>query len=102
MSNEQCINCHQSEPLFPLGQVVATPGALAVLDQAAVNAAELLQRHLFGDWGNVPIEDAEENIRSVGSGWRILSSYQVGEDDRIWIITEADRSVTTLLLPDEY
>lgn len=86
---------------FPLGQIVATPGALELLDRAAVNAAELLQRHQGGDWGNVPPEDAEENDLSVLNGYRILSSYPVGED-RIWIITEADRSSTTLLLPEEY
>ena len=86
---------------FPLGQIVATPGALELLDRAAVNAAELILRHQSGDWGNVPPEDAEENDRSVINGNRILSSYPVGED-RIWIITEADRSSTTLLLPDEY
>lgn len=86
---------------FPLGQIVATPGALELLDRAAVNAAELLQRHQSGDWGNVPPEDAEENDHSVVNGYRILSSYPVGEN-RIWIITEADRSSTTLLLPEEY
>ena len=102
MSNKHCIKCNETKPLFTLGQVVATPGALEVLDQAAVNALELLQRHQHGDWGSVPPEDAEENMRSVTNGWRILSSYQVNNDDRIWIITEADRSVTTLLLPDEY
>ena len=86
---------------FPLGRIVATPGALDVLDRGAVNAAELLQRHQSGDWGNVPPEDAEENELSIVNGNRILSSYSVGED-RIWIITEADRSSTTLLLPEEY
>lgn len=86
---------------FPLGQIVATPGALELLDRGAVNASELLQRHQRGDWGNVPPEDAEENEFSVVNGCRILSSYSVGEE-RIWIITEADRSSTTLLLPDEY
>ncbi len=86
---------------FPLGQIVATPGALELLDRGAVNASDLLQRHQRGDWGNVPPEDAEENEFSVASGCRILSSYLVGKD-RIWIITEADRSSTTLLLPDEY
>lgn len=90
-----------SDPLFSLGQVVATPGALDALDRAAVNATDLLRRHQHGDWGNVPPEDAEENVRSVAHGWRILSSYPVGAD-RIWIITEADRSSTTLLLPEEY
>lgn len=86
---------------FFLGQIVATPSALDLLDRAAVNAAELLQRHQSGDWGNIPSEDAEENDRSVVNGYRILSSYPVG-DERIWIITEADRSSTTLLLPEEY
>ena len=86
---------------FPLGQIVATPGALDVLDRGAVNAAELLRRHQSGDWGNVPPEDAEENELSIVNNNRILSSYSVGEN-RIWIITEADRSSTTLLLPEEY
>ncbi len=86
---------------FPLGQIVATPGALNLLDRSAVNAAELIQRHQSGDWGNVPPEDAEENDHSVVNGFRILSSYPIGEG-RIWIITEADRSCTTLLLPEEY
>jgi len=86
---------------FPLGQIVATPGALELLDRGAANAAELLQRHQNGDWGNVPPEDAEENDKSVASNLRILSSYTVA-NERIWIITEADRSSTTLLLPNEY
>ena len=92
----------QSIPLFPLGQVVATPGALDLLDRAAVNAFDLLRRHQYGDWGVVPPEDAEENIRSIAAGCRILSSYELIRSERIWVITEADRSSTTLLLPDEY
>lgn len=88
--------------LFPLGQVVATPGALEALDRSAINAPDLIQRHQSGDWGNVPPGDAEENLRSVENGWRILSSYVISEDQNLWIITEADRSVTTLLLPEEY
>ena len=88
--------------LFPIGQVVATHGALAVLDQYAINAMDLIKRHQSGDWGNVPPGDAEENKRSVENGWRILSSYAIGDDQNIWIITEADRSITTLLLPEEY
>ena len=89
--------------LFPLGSIVATPGALALLKDAGVDPAELLQRHQRGDWGEVPDEDARENELSVGRGFRILSSYRVGnEGTRIWIITEADRSSTCLLLPEEY
>lgn len=88
--------------LFPLGQIVATPGALEALEHATINAADLIRRHQSGYWGNVPPEDAEENMRSVENGWRILSSYAISDDQNLWIITEADRSVTTLLLPEEY
>ena len=88
--------------LFPLGQIVATPGALEILDRTAINAMDLIQRHQSGDWGNVPPSDAEENLRSIENGWRILSSYAISDDQNLWIITEADRSVTTLLLPEEY
>ncbi len=99
-----CTNTSKTKSvrLFPLGQVVATPGALEALDRAAINAADLIQRHQSGDWGNVPLSDAEENMSSVENGWRILSSYAINEDQNLWIITEADRSVTTLLLPEEY
>jgi len=87
---------------FSLGQVVATPGALDLLDRTATNALDLLIRHQTGDWGSVPPEDAEENLQSISSGCRILSSYYLNDSERLWIITEADRSVTTLLLPDDY
>jgi len=98
------MNQQETSPgiLFPLGQIVATPGALDALDRAAVDGWVLLHRHQNGDWGNVPQEDAEENVRSVINGWRILSSYPLSDEVRIWIITEADRSCTTLLLPEEY
>lgn len=86
---------------FPLGQLVATPGALDLLDRTGENAYELLQRHQGGDWGDVSPDDAIENEKSTMNGCRIISSYQLG-DERIWIITEADRSFTTLLLPEEY
>lgn len=86
---------------FPLGHLVSTLGALELLDRMAVNATDLLQRHQHGDWGSVSVEDAEDNEYAVVNGLRILSSYQLG-DARIWIITEADRSSTTLLLPEEY
>lgn len=93
--------CATQTALFPLGQVVATPGALELMDRLAINAADILARHQHGDWGAVPEEDARENQYAVEHGLRILSSYPYGED-RIWIITEADRSATTLLLPEEY
>ena len=86
---------------FPLGQTVATPGALRVLGATGTSPSALLTRHQMGDWGDVSPEDAQENELSVEEGFRILSSYRVGEE-RLWIITEADRSVTTILRPDEY
>lgn len=89
--------------LFALGRVVATPGALTLLEEAGASPAELLDRHRMGDWGSVPAEDARENELSVREGFRVLSCYAVGESGTtVWIITEADRSSTCLLLPDEY
>lgn len=102
MCNTRSTGKTESILSFPLGQIVATPRALEALDQAAINAADLIRRHQSGDWGNVPPADAEENNKSVANGWRILSSYAISEVQNIWIITEADRSVTTLLLPEEY
>ena len=87
--------------LFPLGRVVATPAALEILKVSGVSPVELMIRHSTGDWGDVPSEDAKENERSVKHGFRIISSYAVGEE-RVWIITESDRSSTCLLLPYEY
>ena len=88
---------------FELGRVVATPGAVLTMNLAGVfYPAELLDRHASGDWGDVPPEDARENELSVREGYhRIISAYPVGEG-RVWVITEADRSATTLLLPSEY
>ena len=90
-------------PLFLLGRVVATPGALDLLAATTTDPAVLLSRHVTGDWGEVPPEDAKENELSVREGFRIVSSYPVGADgERLWIITEADRSSTCILLPSEY
>ena len=89
--------------LFPLGQLVATPGALALLAGAGEDPAGLFARHVSGDWGEVPPEDARENDLSVREGFRIVSNYPVGSDGaRVWLITEADRSSTCILLPEEY
>jgi len=90
--------------LFPLGYTHITPAALDLLAAAGISPVALLARHLAGDWGDVPPEDARENALSLREGFRIVSSYPVGDDpaDRVWIITEADRSATLLLLPDEY
>ena len=89
--------------LFALGRIVATPGALEVLEETGADASDMLRRHAAGDWGEVPPEDARENRYSVEHGFRILSSYSVGDEgERLWIITEADHSSTCILRPDEY
>ena len=89
-------------PLFPLGQIVATPGALAALDRAQQPSTCFLARHASGDWGKLEPADAAENQYSIAHGLRLLSSYQTNAGDKLWIITEAARSATTLLLPEEY
>jgi hypothetical protein len=87
--------------LFPLGKTVATPRALDALERAGIAPASLLVRHQNGDWGELSPEDADANQQGLDHGDRILSSYPVG-DGKVWIITEADRSATTLLLPEDY
>jgi hypothetical protein len=87
---------------FPLDRVVATPGALRALEKAEQLPAEFLDRHAEGDWGDVPEEDRQENELSVEHGFRILSAYTTSAGEKLWIITEADRSATTILLPEEY
>ena len=93
-----------AEPLFPLGRLVATPGAMKLLRRSAdedLLLPALLERHRSGDWRGVPEEDARENEFAVRHGFRIISSYRVA-GERLWVITECDRSTTTLLLPSEY
>ena len=87
---------------FPLGQIVATPGALAAFQESGDNPASFLTRHVTGDWGELDEEDRRENEFSVAHGFRLLSAYALSTGTKIWIITEADRSATTLLLPSEY
>src|SRR5262245_10246156 len=87
---------------FILGRSVATPGALAALSQANQDPLALLARHQQGDWGDLSEEDQKENEFSVLNDLRILSAYTLTTGVTVWLITEADRSVTTFLLPDEY
>ena len=90
---------------FPLGQLAATPGALDLLEQHQVSLFDLLARHASGDWGDVGDEDAHANEQALIHGSRLLSCYKLvtsNPDTRVWIISEADRSVTTALLPSEY
>lgn len=90
-----------STPRFPLGDVVATPGALALMKRHGANARDFLSRHQKGDWGDVEQEDTTMNDNAVNNGERTFSAYALG-NERIWIITERDRSVTTILLPEDY
>lgn len=88
--------------MFPLGMVVMTPGAAALLAECGIEARDIIKRHQAGDWGELYPEDCKLNDDAVKYGERILSAYKLGAGHRLWIITEADRSVTTLLLPSEY
>jgi hypothetical protein len=90
------------KPLFTLGQVVATPGALAALEKAGQQPGDFLSRHVSGDWGEVPPEDVKENEFRLKQGFRLLSAYRTSAGEKLWVITEADRSSTCILLPEEY
>ena len=86
---------------FEPGRIVATPGALAAFEASGEEPLTFLHRHLSGDWGDLSADDVRENELSLEHGWRILSCYRLSSGVRIWLITEADRSVTTFLLPEE-
>jgi hypothetical protein len=94
-------------PLFAMGQIVATPGALSLLEHHGISATVLLRRHVRGDWGDLGREDRKTNDESVHNGGRIFSSYTL-QDEKVWIITEATgddgitRASTCVLLPSEY
>ena len=89
-------------PQFPLSQIVVTLGALAALQEAQDSFWPYLQRHSEGDWGEVNAEDAAENELSLRDGFRLLSAYTIAGGIKIWVITERDRSATTVLQPEEY
>jgi len=99
---------HAHQPRFALGQIVSTPGAIAACSSGYM--LECLFRHQRGDWGHACAEDKATNEEAVGAGMRLISSYAIDPakpckgwgDNTLWVITEADRSVTTLLLPSEY
>ncbi len=86
---------------FP-GVLVIIPGALAALQQTGEGIQPFLTRHLRGDWGDLDTHDWKENEYSLQRGFRLLSAYALNDGTKIWVITEADRSATTILLPDEY
>jgi hypothetical protein len=88
--------------ILELGQVVATPGALKALEESGEQPCDLLRRHASGDWGDLSLEDRQENEYSLIHGFRLLSAYTLRTGVKLWVITEADRSATTVLMPDEY
>jgi hypothetical protein len=87
---------------FSLGRIVATPAALRALERANQAPAVFLARHVARDWGELDREDVQENEYNLAHGFRLLSSYTTDAVEKLWIITEADRSATTLLLSHEY
>jgi hypothetical protein len=98
--NDSLVEGNTNKPKFDPGKVVMTRGAMAMADQGC-NLLGYLARHLLGDWGDLEQEDWQENELSLSNGFRLLSSYNT-DQGKLWIITEADRSVTTFLRPDEY
>lgn len=90
------------KPLFPLGQVVATPAALAAIEKSGQQPGEFLAWHVAGDWGHLDKHDVAENGFSLHHGLRVLSAYQTSAGEKLWVITEADRSSTCILLREEY
>ena len=87
---------------FPLGQLLTTPAALDALQDVGLTPLALLARHAAGDWGDLDPEDGQLNERALQGGGRLFSAYRFAAGSKVWIITEADRAATTVLLPDEY
>ena len=87
---------------FPLGQLVATPGALEAFKKTSQSPTEFLSRHNAGNWGDLCDEDKHTNEQALVDGGRIFSAYHLNDGTKIWIITESDRSSTCVLLPSEY
>lgn len=96
------VNHAPEKPLFPIGRLLATPGAIDLLAERGLSPFEFVSRHWLGDWGDLDAEDVQANRAALIHGSRLLSSYRIDANTRLWIITEADRTATTLLLPSEY
>jgi len=95
------------KPKFSLGRLLATPGALAVLEEAGQTPIDFISRHMRGDWGDVCADDKQANEDALVDGSRLLSSYKTSNGEKLWLITEAQddngqRAATTILLPEEY
>lgn len=87
---------------FPLGRIVATPGAIAALNEAHEHPLTLIKRHAYGDWGDLHEFDRDANELALRQGLRLLSAYALSTGERVWLLTESDRSRTTILLPADY
>jgi hypothetical protein len=87
---------------FLLGKILATPGAMDALERCGQQPIEFFSRHADGDWGDIHPEDVGLNEQALLHGGRLMSVYQTNDGTKVWLITEADRSATTLLLPEEY
>lgn len=96
------LDTEPTTPQFPLGRLLSTPGALRALARNGIAPTFLLSQHKAGKWGDLGPEDRKANDEAVRTGERILSAYELPDGTRVWVITEADRSVTTILLPEEY
>lgn len=90
------------QPLFSLGVIVATPGAIAAADAANDMLMRYVARHVVGEWGDLPPEDVRANAHALKDGSRLLSAYHLRDGTKIWIWTEADRASTCVMLPSEY
>ncbi|MPV71434.1 hypothetical protein [Burkholderia sp. BE17] len=93
---------HHAGPRFKLGRIFATPAALEVIADAGTSIIDLLIRHVRGDWGDLSDSDRQQNELSIDAGLRLLSSYVLPGGHTVWLITEADRSASTFLLPGDY
>jgi hypothetical protein len=102
MQNQNTITKTENKVLFDLGQTVMTIGAKEALKDSNELPMTFIRKHQSGDWGTVGKEDWQENEFSLKNGYRLFSAYLTANGEKLWIITEADRSVTTILLPEEY
>jgi hypothetical protein len=92
----------EPQTLFQLGAVVMTPGARDLMEALSLDPSHLIARHVTGDWGDLEGDDKQPNDAALKDGGRIFSAYRLVDDKKLWIITEADRSSTTILLPSAY
>ncbi|HEX8266389.1 MAG TPA: hypothetical protein VF596_13375 [Pyrinomonadaceae bacterium] len=102
MQNNNTITKTQNKVLFPLGRTFLTIGAEEALEESNQQPQEFLAKHQTGDWGVICAEDKKENEFSLTNGFRLMSAYKTANGTKIWVITEADKSATTILLPNEY